>query len=149
MPTGKDFWDIYITALLETWFDKSISDAEVNPDTIIIAAPRAKQLRKMCSGRVCLYISNRWCNIEVHHKMCTSDLELLTLSHHLFYLSRGVSHCVRLPQVLIPRQQWTLMTVLTLMTFPFSLSSTWIHQATLSGYFSWTSAWLSIPSRGI
>ncbi len=86
----RAFRDICIIALSETWLDQSVSDVEVSLDNFtIIRADRTEQSGKTRGGGVCLYINNSWCNnIKVHHKSCTADLEILTVSLRPYYLPR-------------------------------------------------------------
>ena len=86
----KTFKDVCIIALSETWLDESVPDSEVSLDNFtIIRADRTRDSGKRRCGGVCLYINDRWCNnIKVHRKMCTPNLELLTVSLRPFYLPR-------------------------------------------------------------
>lgn len=47
----------------------------------------AKQTGKSCGGGLCFYLNQRYCNTVVFwEKICTPDIELLTISCHPFYL---------------------------------------------------------------
>lgn len=49
----------------------------------------------MRGGRICLNINNSWCNnIKVRHKVCSLNLEMLTLSVRPFYLPQEFSALV-------------------------------------------------------
>ncbi|KAK0135719.1 hypothetical protein N1851_028396 [Merluccius polli] len=86
----RAFRDICIIALSETWLEESVSDSEVSLDNFtIIRSDRTRHSGKTRGGGVCLYINDRWCNnIKVHRKVCTPNLELVTLSLRPFYLPR-------------------------------------------------------------
>ncbi len=79
-----------VIALTETWLDEATPDAEVDLDNLtIIRADRTKKSGKGRVGGVCMYINDRWCkNIKTHNKICTPDVEMLTLSLRPFHLAR-------------------------------------------------------------
>lgn len=53
----------------------------------MIRADRTSQSGKVRGGGVCVYINNRWCeNVKVHNRVCTPEVEMLTLSLRPFYL---------------------------------------------------------------
>lgn len=78
----KAFPEASIIALTEPWLNDSITDGEVSLDNFTtIRADRTKESGKERGGGICIYISGRWCNnIKVHEKVCTPDIEMLTLS---------------------------------------------------------------------
>lgn len=75
MPSGEILQGSLCHCPNETWLD------EVTPD--------AK------GGGVCMYIIDRLCkNIKIHSKICTPDVEMLTLSLRCFHLAREFSTIV-------------------------------------------------------
>lgn len=63
---------------------------KVNLDNFIICLADCKRGSGKERGRgVCVYINNRWCsNIKIHSKICTVNLEMLTVSLRPFCLPR-------------------------------------------------------------
>ena len=86
----RAFRDICIIALTETWLDDSVSDDEVSLDNFtIIRSDRTRNSGKTRGGGLCLYINDRWCsNIKTHRRVCSPDLEMLTVSLRPYYLPR-------------------------------------------------------------
>lgn len=86
----KAFREASIIALTESWLNDSITEGEVSLDNFTtIRADRTKESGKERGGGICIYINDRWCNnIIVHAKVCTPDIELLTLSLRPFSLFR-------------------------------------------------------------
>lgn len=84
----RAFRDGCVIGLCETWLYEAVPDEEVTLDNfILIRSDRTTGSGKMRGGGVCLYINNRWCNnIKVHHRMCSPDLEMLTMSLRPFYI---------------------------------------------------------------
>ena len=100
----KSFREACIIALSETWLnDSELPDEEVSLDNFtIIRVDRTIDSGNERGGGVCVYINNRWCNnIKIHNRVCTPDIEMLTLSLRPYYLPREfptvVISCVYIP----------------------------------------------------
>lgn len=99
----KSFREACIIALSETWLKDSIPDEEVRLDNFtIIRADRTSDSGKERGGGVCVYVNDRWCNnIKTHDRVCTPDIEMLTVSLRPYYLPREFStlviSCVYIP----------------------------------------------------
>ena len=89
-----------IIAFTETWLNEAVTDAEVDLDNFtILRADRTRGSRKVKGGGVCMYVNNN--NIKIHSKVCTPNLEMLTVSLRPFHLPREfptvVISCVYIP----------------------------------------------------
>ena len=74
----------------ETWLREDIDDGCVNIDGFsLIRSDRNKDSGKQTGGGVCMYINDRWANNwTVKKKLCTPNIELLTVGVRPFYLPR-------------------------------------------------------------
>ncbi|KAK0150901.1 hypothetical protein N1851_007984 [Merluccius polli] len=87
-----EFKEACILALTETWLGETDSDAGIALDGF--SAPFrmdrvAANTGKSRGGGVCLYINEHWCKTTlVREKLCTKDIELLSVSMRPFYLPR-------------------------------------------------------------
>lgn len=81
-----------ILAFTETWLNNSDSDNMLHIDGFAppLRLDRDNKLTgKQHGSGVCLYVSSRWCStVVVREKLCTTDIELLAVSLHPFYLPR-------------------------------------------------------------
>ncbi len=81
-----------VLALTESWLNKNDGDGMLHIDGF--APPLrldrdSEHTRKQHSGGVCLYVNSSWCpTVIVREKLCTTDIELLAVSLHPFYLPR-------------------------------------------------------------
>lgn len=82
----RTFKEACIIALTETWLDEAVPDTKVELDNFtIFRAEWTEVSGKGRSGGV----NNRWCNnIKIHNKVCTPNLEMLTLSLRSYHLPR-------------------------------------------------------------
>ncbi|KAK0131527.1 hypothetical protein N1851_033782 [Merluccius polli] len=88
----RDFRETCLLAFTETW----LGDADPNEDLHItgfgypVRMDRSPLItNKSRGGGVCFYINERYCNtVVVREKICTPDLELLSISIRPFYLPR-------------------------------------------------------------
>lgn len=79
-------------ALTETWLNGKDCDTELSLDgfgTPLRLDRDPSVTGKSQGGGVCLYVNNRWAKaVIIREKMCTADIELLTVSIRPFYLPR-------------------------------------------------------------
>lgn len=86
------FRDACILAFSETWLGERDADVELAVDGFGVPF-RSDRLStttgKSCGGGVCAYINDRWCkSVLVRERLCTKDVELLSLSMRPMYLPR-------------------------------------------------------------
>lgn len=88
----KNFMNCCIMAFTETWFTERDRDVDLCMDGF--GAPfRLDRLSEVTGktqgGGVCLYINKRYCScVTVRERICTPDVELLSVSLRPFYLPR-------------------------------------------------------------
>lgn len=88
----KDFRDCCVMAFTETWLTERNQDSHLFIDGF--EAPfcldrKAEVTRKTQGGGVCLYFNKRYCSsVTVRERICTPDVELLSVSLCPFYLHR-------------------------------------------------------------
>jgi len=88
----KEYRETCLLAFTETW----LGDRDADEDLAITGFGRPIRLDrssaitgKSTGGGVCFYINEQYCNtVVVREKMCTPDLELLTISLRPYYLPR-------------------------------------------------------------
>ncbi len=91
---NHDFRESCILAFTESWLSNRDSNADLEIDgfrTPIRLDRDATTLGKATGGGVCLYVNERWCNIKsviVRERLCTPDIELLSVSLRPPYLPR-------------------------------------------------------------
>ena len=90
-------------ALTESWLTEVIPDAAVEiPNFTLIRADRDTATCKKSGGGVVFYINDTWCNnISIKSKVCTRDIELLSVNLRPHYLPREFSN-IYITQVYIP-----------------------------------------------
>ncbi|KAI2664123.1 RNA-directed DNA polymerase from mobile element jockey [Labeo rohita] len=86
----RGYKDACIIVLTETWLDEEVPESEVSLDHFtILRADRTHQSGKVRGGGICIYVNNRWCdNIKIHNRICTPDVEMMTVSLRPFHLPR-------------------------------------------------------------
>lgn len=86
------FKDACILAFSETWLGERDADGDLVIDGFGIpfrTDRKSTTTGKSCGGGVCAYINERWCkNVIVRERLCTKDVELLSLSMRPMYLPR-------------------------------------------------------------
>lgn len=77
----RAYKDACIIALTETWFDEEVLESEVSLDHFsILRANRTCQSGKETGSGICIYVNSRWWNnIKIHNRVCTPDVEKLTM----------------------------------------------------------------------
>lgn len=87
-----EFKEACILALTETWLGEADSDAGIALDGFGVPFRMdrvAATTGKSRGGGVCLYVNERWSKTTlVREKLCTKDIELLSVSMRPFYLPR-------------------------------------------------------------
>lgn len=86
-----EYREACILAFTETWLNNGVSDSEVCPEGFsIIRLDRCSETTgKEQGGGVCFMINDRWCRTTViRKKICTPDIELLSMSLRPSYLPR-------------------------------------------------------------
>lgn len=87
-----EFKDACILALSESWLDERDKDCELELDGF--GAPLRMDREEASTGKtrgggVCLYVNKRWCKtVIVRERLCTKDIELLSVSLRPKYLPR-------------------------------------------------------------
>ncbi|KAL0168321.1 hypothetical protein M9458_036543, partial [Cirrhinus mrigala] len=86
----RGYKDACIIVLTETWLDEEVPESEVSLDHFtILRADRTHPSGKVRGGGICIYVNNRWCdNIKIHNRICTPDVEMMTVSLRPFHLPR-------------------------------------------------------------
>ncbi len=91
---NHDFRESCILAFTESWLSNRDSNADLEIDgfgTPIRLDRDTTTTGKATGGGVCLYVNERWCNIKsviVRERLCTPDIELLSVSLRPPYLPR-------------------------------------------------------------
>ncbi len=86
----KDFRDCCLMAFTETWLTEHDQDSDLLINGF--GAPHhldrnAEVTKKTQGGGVCVYVNQRYCNsVTVRERICTPDVELLSVSLRPFYL---------------------------------------------------------------
>ena len=79
-----------IMCYTETWLSDDVPDSHVNMEGFpLFRSDRTKDSGKKNGGGVCLFVSEKWChriNMSVKHKVCTPNVELLTVSVRPYYI---------------------------------------------------------------
>ena len=91
----------------ETWLTSGDQDIHVEVDGYeLFRGDRTIDSNKVKGGGVCFYINNKiWCNPKncvIKRKLCTPDIELLTVSTRHYYLPREFTYYVFITCVYIP-----------------------------------------------
>ncbi|XP_014834141.1 PREDICTED: uncharacterized protein LOC106911834 isoform X2 [Poecilia mexicana] len=91
--TQEDYRVCSIFCFTETWLHALVPDNTVEiPGYSLVREDRDfSKSGKSKGGGIALYVSQRWCNpghINVKEKICTSDIELLTVGLRPYYLPR-------------------------------------------------------------
>ncbi|KAF7654597.1 hypothetical protein LDENG_00067410 [Lucifuga dentata] len=88
----RDFRETCLLAFTETWLGEVDRDKElyISEFGLLVQMDRSPHItNKTTGGGVCFYINERYCNtVVVREKICTPDLELLSISLRPFYLPR-------------------------------------------------------------
>lgn len=85
----KDFKDCCVMAFTETWLTEQDQDNELLIDRFGAPFRNVDTTGKTQGGGVCLYVNNWYCRaVTVREKICTSDVELISVSLRPFYLPR-------------------------------------------------------------
>ncbi len=88
---NKDFSNSAALCFRETWPNCTIPDSQLHLLCIqLFGADRNAELTgKLCGGRTCFYINERWCtDVTVLKKMCCPDIEALFINCKPFYSPR-------------------------------------------------------------
>lgn len=88
----REVKDTCLLAFTETW----LSDRDQDSDLTLtgfgspIRTDRSPEITgKSRGGGVCFYVNQRYCNtVVIRERICTADVELLSISLRLFYLPR-------------------------------------------------------------
>ena len=87
-----EFSNACILALTETHLNDNDMDGEFRIDGFGVPIRQDRDFvatNKLTGGGVCLYINERWCkNVIVRERLCTADVELLSVSLRPLYLPR-------------------------------------------------------------
>ena len=74
----------------------AVCDSHVNMEGFsLFRSDRTKDSGKKNGGGVCLFVNEKWChrnNMSLKHKVCTPNVELLTVSVRPYYIPREFSH---------------------------------------------------------
>lgn len=85
-----DYRNVCLMALTETWLSEGDSDLGLRLDDFGIPVRMDRDARETCKvqgGGVCLYIRENWCkSVSVKERVCTKDIELLTVALRPQYL---------------------------------------------------------------
>ena len=90
----QEYRDACLLCLTETWFDNKISDESVYLDGFGVPYRCDRNpiiTQKESGGGACIYVNNRYCseaNVTVRKRLCTPDVELISLSLRPKYLPR-------------------------------------------------------------
>jgi hypothetical protein len=89
-----EFREASIIGLVETWLNDNIPDSAVEISGYhLVRSDRTLMSGKSRGGGIALLLNERWCNnVTVKEKMCTKDVELLSVSIRPFYLPREFSN---------------------------------------------------------
>ncbi|GFR80981.1 endonuclease domain of the non-LTR retrotransposon LINE-1, partial [Elysia marginata] len=75
-----------------TWLNNNIPDSDVDIENYTVyRSDRTKNSGNSNGGGVCAYVNNKWCTVNNTHiiqRVCTPDLELLSLSLRPYYIPR-------------------------------------------------------------
>lgn len=89
-----DYRQSCLICLSETWLTESDPDSSVELEGFtLLRADRDSNSGKTKGGGVCVFINNRYCNpahITVKHKLCTKDIELLSVNLRPYYMPREI-----------------------------------------------------------
>ena len=87
-----EYRDACIMVFSEKWLTSTDSDPEMTISSFgapVILDRDMNAMGKSQGGRVCLYINQQWCNnVTIRESICKSDIELLSVFVHPFYLPR-------------------------------------------------------------
>eukprot|EP00745_Piridium_sociabile_P022796 TRINITY_DN35541_c0_g1_i7.p1 TRINITY_DN35541_c0_g1~~TRINITY_DN35541_c0_g1_i7.p1 ORF type:complete len:265 (+),score=37.09 TRINITY_DN35541_c0_g1_i7:293-1087(+) len=84
-----EYREANLICLTETWLTERDEDPDVPGFTIIRGDRSADETGKTCGGGVCALVNDRMCrNVTVKKKLCSDDVELLSLALRPFYLPR-------------------------------------------------------------
>ena len=88
----REYRESSIICFSESWFDHKVDDSQFKiPGFQLIRQDRDCNSGKKCGGGVCLFVNERYChqnNINLIHKSCSPDLEILSVKIRPFYLPR-------------------------------------------------------------
>ncbi|XP_073717881.1 uncharacterized protein [Misgurnus anguillicaudatus] len=88
----KDYKDCCVMAFTETWLTERDQDSDlmISGFGVPYRLDRNSEVtKKTQEGGVCLYINQRYCtSVTVRERICTPDVELLSVSLRPFYLPR-------------------------------------------------------------
>lgn len=87
-----DFRNVCVMAFTETWLSEGDSDSSLRLDDFGVPVRMDRDetaTGKAQGGGVCLYIRESWCkSVHVKGRVCTKDIELLTVALRPQYLPR-------------------------------------------------------------
>ena len=85
-----EFREACIIGLVETWLTENMPDSAFEvPGFIQARGDRTALSGKTRGGGLALLLNERWCNnITIKEKLCTKDIELLSITTRPFYLPR-------------------------------------------------------------
>lgn len=86
----RDYKDCCVMAFTESWFTEQDSDTDLSIDGFGVPFRQdrdAEMTGKSRGGGVCIYVNKRYCSsVTVRESLCSSDVELLSVSLRPFYL---------------------------------------------------------------
>ena len=81
----------------ETWLTDAVRDSHVNIEGFsLFRGDRIKDSCKKIGDGLCLFVNEKWCHrnsMAVKHKVCTPNVEMLTVSVRPYYLPREFFTC--------------------------------------------------------
>ena len=88
----RDYKDCCVMAFTESWLTEQDSDTDLSIDGFGVPFRQdrdAEVTGKSRGGGVCIYVNKRYCSsVTVRESLCSSDVELLSVSLRPFYLPR-------------------------------------------------------------
>lgn len=109
----------HMVVLTETWLDDLVNDDHLRLSGYSgpVRLDRDKEITGgKHGGGVCMYIKESWCNNVFVQKICSSEIELLVLSTHPFYLPREFAQLYFLVVYIHPRAKMDLATEVLMKT---------------------------------
>ncbi|KAI3375874.1 hypothetical protein L3Q82_003761 [Scortum barcoo] len=93
ITSQREVRDCCALILTETWLSASVPDTAIQLQSHSThRGDRTAAAGKTKGGGVCIFVNNAWCgDVQIVHKCCTPDVELLLLKCRPFYLPREFS----------------------------------------------------------